>query len=263
LLWLSKRVNLDDPEKFKEFLALNDWSSGYKQNLVNAYNHYAEVNGLAWIPPRYRREETVLDIPTEETVNKIVAHASRKYSLILAVLRDTGLRIGEFSKLTLRNIDLDKGLIRVNSEKYSKPRILPVKPQTLAMLKEYVSKLNPKLDDKLFPKSDSIRKNYEKLRNNLAEKLHDPNIRKVRLHDFRHFFATMLYLKTKDIVYVQRQLGHRNIQNTLIYTHLINFPNDEYTVKVATTVEEACKLLECGFEYVTDMGAVKLFRKRK
>jgi hypothetical protein len=31
----------------------------------------------------------------------------------------------------------------------------------------------------------------------------------------------------------------------------------------ATTLEEACKLLEVGFEYVTDMDGYKLFRKRK
>lgn len=31
----------------------------------------------------------------------------------------------------------------------------------------------------------------------------------------------------------------------------------------AQTIEEACKLLEVGFEYVTDIDGVKLFRKRK
>ncbi len=38
---------------------------------------------------------------------------------------------------------------------------------------------------------------------------------------------------------------------------------EEYTVKVASTVEEACKLLEVGFEYVTEFDGKKLFRKRK
>ncbi len=39
--------------------------------------------------------------------------------------------------------------------------------------------------------------------------------------------------------------------------------NEDYTVKVASTVEEACKLLEVGFEYVTDFDGKKLFRKQK
>ena len=39
--------------------------------------------------------------------------------------------------------------------------------------------------------------------------------------------------------------------------------NDDYEVKIAETLDDACKLLEVGFEYVTDMDGKKLFRKRK
>lgn len=39
--------------------------------------------------------------------------------------------------------------------------------------------------------------------------------------------------------------------------------NDQYEVKLASTVEEAVKLVEVGFEYVTEMDGKKLFRKRK
>jgi hypothetical protein len=38
---------------------------------------------------------------------------------------------------------------------------------------------------------------------------------------------------------------------------------DDFHVKIAETIEEACKLIETGFEYVTDMYEKKLFRKRK
>jgi hypothetical protein len=34
-----------------------------------------------------------------------------------------------------------------------------------------------------------------------------------------------------------------------------------YIWKVAKTLEDACKLLEVGFEYICDMGKAKLFRK--
>jgi hypothetical protein len=54
---------------------------------------------------------------------------------------------------------------------------------------------------------------------------------------------------------------------TEIYINLermvFNTNSDEYTVRVAATIEEACKLLEVGFEYVTDIEGKKLFRKRK
>ncbi len=38
---------------------------------------------------------------------------------------------------------------------------------------------------------------------------------------------------------------------------------DDFHVKIADNLDEACKLLETGFEYVTDMDNKKLFRKRK
>jgi len=58
-------------------------------------------------------------------------------------------------------------------------------------------------------------------------------------------------------------LGHKNIKNTLIYTQLIDIKNDDYVCKVAKSLTEASQLIEAGFEYVTEMDNVKLFRKRK
>jgi predicted RNase H-like HicB family nuclease len=59
-------------------------------------------------------------------------------------------------------------------------------------------------------------------------------------------------------------LGHRNINNTMIYTHLIKLDKDEkFYSATAKTVEEARKLIEEGFEYVCEVDGVKLFRKRK
>jgi hypothetical protein len=73
----------------------------------------------------------------------------------------------------------------------------------------------------------------------------------------------MEYHKTKDILHVMRLLGHKNINNTLIYTQLVSFSDDDYVSKVAQSVQELCQLVEAGFEYVTDMDGVKVFRKRK
>jgi hypothetical protein len=75
--------------------------------------------------------------------------------------------------------------------------------------------------------------------------------------------ATMEYAKTKDILHVMQILGHRNIKNTLRYTQLINFPNDDFACKAAKSVQEATELIESGFEYVCEVDGTKLFRKRK
>jgi len=41
------------------------------------------------------------------------------------------------------------------------------------------------------------------------------------------------------------------------------FETDEYSSAVAKTLDEARKLVEAGFEYVTDIEGVSLFRKRR
>lgn len=70
-----------------------------------------------------------------------------------------------------------------------------------------------------------------------------------------------------DLDYVRRLLGHKSILNTQIYLNMermvFNATSDEYVVKVAATLDDAYKLLEAGFEYITDIGGQKLFRKRK
>ena len=73
----------------------------------------------------------------------------------------------------------------------------------------------------------------------------------------------MEYHKTKDILHVMRLLGHKNIKNTLIYTQLMEFKEDEFVCKVAKTIQEASSLIENGFEFICKFDGAKLFRKRK
>ena len=43
---------------------------------------------------------------------------------------------------------------------------------------------------------------------------------KIHYHTFRHFKATQLYHQTRDVLYVMKFLGHRDVKNTLIYIDL-------------------------------------------
>jgi hypothetical protein len=74
-----------------------------------------------------------------------------------------------------------------------------------------------------------------------------------------YWFATMTYIKTRDIFHVKYVLGHRRLENTLKYVHLAeglaSFPGD-YTCEIAKTVQEAAKLMEQGFDYVCDVDGV-------
>jgi hypothetical protein len=74
---------------------------------------------------------------------------------------------------------------------------------------------------------------------------------------------------TKDILHVQRLVGHKSIQNTLICIDLaakfFGKSSDGFIVRIAHDVGEAAELTEAGFEYTTgecnDGG--KIYRKRK
>jgi integrase len=86
---------------------------------------------------------------------------------------------------------------------------------------------------------------------------------KIHFHTLRHWKAMMEYRRTKDILYVMKLLGHKNIANTLVYTQLVEFEGDEYCSAIASNLEEAKKLIEAGFEYVCKHDNIMIFRKRK
>jgi hypothetical protein len=73
----------------------------------------------------------------------------------------------------------------------------------------------------------------------------------------------MTYYYTKDILLVQKLLGHKSITNTMKCTQLVHFKDDEFHVATATTIEEAKELLTTGFDYITEKNGIMLFRKPK
>lgn len=110
---------------------------------------------------------------------------------------------------------------------------------------------------------DGFRAGYEVMKDNLAMELNNPRLKEIAFRAFRHWKATTEYAKTKDILHVKWLLGHKKIENTLIYTHMISFATDDFISKTAKTIEEACQLIEGGFEFVCDFDGKKIFRKRK
>lgn len=49
---------------------------------------------------------------------------------------------------------------------------------------------------------------------------------------------TTEYVKSKDFLHVMKMLDHRNIQNTLLYTQIISFENDEFDASRVKTVKK-------------------------
>ena len=257
---MAKHVDLDNPEAVREYIANKNCSVGFKEGLVCCYDRYVKKNGLTWNKPKYERDDPVIKLPTIERLDRIIASCKLKHALGFTLLKETGIRPVELFKLSLKDLDLESGIVYIRTAKHGKSRSIKLKSKTLAMLTTYISKNSGEL---LFSDPKDMSKAFQRARNRVASKFHDPETKKIRLYDLRHFFGSMLYHNTKDILYVKDQMGHRSISSTMKYMHLVNFETDEWVSRVAKTVEESCSLVEAGFEYVTEMDGVKIFRKRK
>jgi integrase len=238
----------------------------YKMTLLSAYTHYCLANGICWGPPRLKCELNPIVVPTEERIDKIISRCSLKFVTIFQISKH-GLRPDEVSKIVLRDIDLQRGLLAVKTSKLGAERTIKLKEYAHENLRTYIQRKNiTRLDVPLFSKAGILRDQWNTYRKRAYLNFRDPELLKIRLYDLRHWFATTEYLKTKDLLHVKYLLGHRNIETTMIYVHiaqgLIN-TSEDYTCKAARNIEEAAKLIEQGFEYVTEMEGVKLFRKRK
>jgi integrase len=132
------------------------------------------------------------------------------------------------------------------------------------MLQEHITKNKLSQTDQLFKgTAKQYGKNFRHLRNRIAEKLHDPTIHNIRLYDIRHYFCTKKLYDIQSPYVVMNLMGHKRLETTQIYMHLLNLGETEWNCTGATTKEEAMKLIEAGFEYVTEIEGTKLFKKRK
>lgn len=180
----------------------------------------------------------------------------------LQLLKETGIRTDESRKLLWTDINPNK-TVNIAPSKESNGRILPISNKLLGML----FKLN-RTSKYVFPTSKkSARNTFARLRTRQAEKLNNPRLKEIKLHTFRHWKGTMEYHKLRDLRAVQKILGHKVITTTEIYENtesaLFLTDKDEWICKGAISKEEATQLIEAGFQYVTTIEGVQLFRKRK
>jgi len=259
---LAKRgANLLDPEDVKSKIAKQPWRNGTKNLAVYAYDAVTKMLGIEWMPPRYVQEETLPWIPEEKELDILIGVCrSRRMAAFLQTLKETFADPGEALKLRWMDVNASNNTITINHPvKGHSPRQLQVSSKLIAMLNAL-----PKTSERVFPATyRSMGICFLNLKRRAAQNLQNPRLQSITFTTFRHWGATMTYHYTRNILLVQKLLGHKNIKNTLKYTQLIQFKDDEFDVGTATTVEEAKDLLKVGFNYITEKNGVMLFRRPK
>jgi integrase len=262
---ISLGANIFDPEDVKGIIAKQKWLEGTKFNYATFYETFSKFLGIKYDKPHYSHTHKLPFIPTEEELDLLIHGTSKKISVALQIIKETAMRIGEVTKLKWIDIDKERNIIRLNdAEKHSNNRMFKVSTELIQRIY-----MIPKKSEFIFSKSiQSTSSNFFMQRKRLALEYSNPRLLEISFHTIRHWKATIEYHRTKDILYVKNMLGHVSLDNTLIYITLEQTlygtsDNQEFHVKIAENLDDACKLLEVGFEFVTDMEGKKLFRKRK
>jgi integrase len=260
---LAKYGDLRDPESIKVGLTRTGWADGTKEMACGAYAIYAKQHGFTFAPPRYRRVEKLPFIPLDSEVEQLIGSMGSRYSTFLSLLKDTAARPLEAWNLKWSDIDFANSTVTITPLKHSKPRRLKLSSRTVNQLCQLGRDHAWIFGDGTLRTYQHFLRNFEIRRKDAAKRLGNPRLNAISFRTLRHFKATMEYHRTKDILHVMQLLGHKSIKNTLVYTHLVDFAGDEFVCKVARTVDDAKELVESGFDYVTDIDSIKLFRKRK
>jgi integrase len=152
---------------------------------------------------------------------------------LIATLVYAGLRIGEATALTWRDIDLANGRISVRDAKTAAGvRLVDILPALRDELTSHKHAEPGGSDGLVFPTSSGSRRDKDNARERvirpvvahaealLARRGQDPLPAGVTAHKLRHTFASILYVRGEDPPYVMAQLGHTDPGFTLrVYAH--------------------------------------------
>jgi site-specific recombinase XerD len=168
-----------------------------------------------------------------DQLDAAIAQSPQPYRLLLILLRETGMRVGEAIALQVGDVVLDAGreALRVREPKNGVERTVilgpTATPKALRGLRSLVkSRPTSQPYEPLFPSPrggwlsyDAVHYQWHRVcqRANLLDETGKP---RYSLHQLRHTHATDLLTQGHPLEIVQRVLGHRDIRSTLTYAEL-------------------------------------------
>lgn len=240
----TRKLSTIGPEDVQRFLTHKN-TEGVSASTVRAYlvqlrevfSHAVLWGYLARNPcdgikaPRVLHKE--MGFLTPDEVRALLDAADPDDHALLATAVMTGMRQGELLALQWDDIDWRAGTIRVHRSVYRGDFIDPkttYSVRTVGMTKRLAAILMDRKIaapyspwDLVFCSKDGTPLDQANLYNRMFQPtLRRAGLRRIRFHDLRHTYASMLINQGENLKYVQAQLGHASITTTVDrYGHLM------------------------------------------
>lgn len=173
--------------------------------------------------PKSLSEEQVLELLNMPNTNDPLELRDKA---MLELLYATGLRVSELVSLSLGNMSLRQGVVRVIG-KGDKERLVPLGEEAAYWVKEFLQYGRPillkgELSDTVFPSKRGKMMTRQTFWHRIKHYalLAGIDSDKLSPHVLRHAFATHLVNHGADLRVVQMLLGHSDLSTTQIYTHV-------------------------------------------
>ncbi|OOF78360.1 site-specific tyrosine recombinase XerD [Rodentibacter caecimuris] len=173
--------------------------------------------------PKYLSEQQVTDLLNTPNVE---IPLELRDKAMLELLYATGLRVTELVSLTIENMSVQQGVVRVIG-KGNKERIVPMGEEAAYWVRQFVLYARPVLlngqsSDIVFPSQRAQQMTRQTFWHRIKHYavLAEIDADALSPHVLRHAFATHLVNHGADLRVVQMLLGHSDLSTTQIYTHV-------------------------------------------
>lgn len=198
-----------------------------------------------------RKERVEMDFLTPEEIRVFLDALDEKWKPLFYTAIFTGMRLGELLALQWSDIDWNSSTIRVCRSvwhgRFQEPktkssyRAIGMSPSLESTLKRYQAFTPPNEFNLVFCTSTGKPLDDHNLRSRVFHPtLEKAGLRRIRIHDLRHTYASLLIHQGENLKYVQQQLGHSSITTTVDrYGHLMPEVRKNASEKLDSTVFDA------------------------
>jgi integrase len=197
------------------------------------------------------RSSDEMNILRPDEIRQFLDHVEGlKYRTFFTLAVMTGARQGELIGLMWSDIDwynsqvlirrtFQRGRLYEPKSKTSRRKI-DIGPTVIGQLKKWKLACPPTELDLVFPSDAGTPLDKHNLvRRHFEPALRRAGLRKIRFHDLRHTFASLLIAQGEHPKYIQSQMGHSSISVTMdVYGHLMDTVNQDAAKRLDSAIFE-------------------------